>query len=126
MSDHFGVMQCTFFPSKQSTQKPNSHSRLLNQNHGQNTIKLFNKHSLAADWFKRLALQDPNQAFSKLMQKLSDAFENCIPVVKSSNSKAKPNLSLDKDLKTLQKDKRKAYFRFSRLRFLFRNCVQSH
>ena len=37
VSNHFAVMQCTFFLSQQSTQEPNSHSRLLNQN----TIKLF-------------------------------------------------------------------------------------
>ena len=33
---HFDVMQCTFVASKKSTQEPNSHSRLFNQN----TIKL--------------------------------------------------------------------------------------
>ena len=56
VSDYFAVMQCTFFPSTQSTQEPNSHSRLLNQN----TIKLFNERLLAGDWFEILALQDPN------------------------------------------------------------------
>ena len=69
VSDHFAIMQCTSFPSKQSTQEPNSHSRLLNQN----TIKLLNEHLLAADWFEILALQDPNQPFSKFRQKISDA-----------------------------------------------------
>ena len=83
VSDQFAVMQCTFFPSKQSTQKPNSHSRLLNQN----TFELFNKRLLATDWFELLPLQDPNQAFSKFMQKISDAFNVIIPVVKSSNFK---------------------------------------
>ena len=57
MSNRFAIMQCTFFPSKQSAQEPNSHSRLFNQN----TIKLFNEHLLAADWFEILALQDPKQ-----------------------------------------------------------------
>ena len=86
VSDQFAVMlQCTFLPSKQFTQEPNSHSRLLNQN----TFKLFNERLLAADWFEILALPDPNQAFSKFMQKISDVFDVCIPVVKSSNFNAK-------------------------------------
>ena len=65
MSDHFAVMQCTFFPSKQSTQEPNSHSCLLNQT----TFKLFNERLLVADWFAILALQELNQAFSKIHAK---------------------------------------------------------
>ena len=86
VSDQFAVMlQCTFLPSNQFTQKPNSHSRLLNQN----TFKLFNERLLAADWFEILALPDPNQAFPKFMQKISDAFDVCIPVVKPSNFNAK-------------------------------------
>ena len=71
---------------------------------------------LAGDWFEIFTLQDPNQAFSKSMQKISDAFDLCIPVVKSSHFKAKLNPWFDEDLKTLQKDKRKAYFKFLRLR----------
>ena len=65
VSDHFALMQCTFFPSKQSTQEPNSHSCLLNQT----TFKLFNERLLEADWFAILALQELNQAFSKIHAK---------------------------------------------------------
>ena len=32
VANHFAIMQSTFFPYKQSTQEPNSHFRLLNQN----------------------------------------------------------------------------------------------
>ena len=87
-----------FFFCKRSTQEPNFHSRLLNQN----TIKLFNEGLLAADWFEILAFQDPNRAVLKFMQKISDAFDVCIPVVKSSNFKAKVNSWFDKNLKALR------------------------
>ena len=119
-------MQCVFFPFKRPTLKPDSNSRLLNQN----TIKVFNERLLAADWFEILLLQDVNLAFSKFMQKISDAFDVCISVVKSSNFNAKINPWFDKELKTLQKDKRKAYFKFLRLRDSSSktayNCIKNH
>ena len=76
---------------------------------------MFNEGLLATDWFEILALQDPNLAFLKFMQKISDAFDDYIPVVKF-NFKAILNPWFNKDLKTLPKDKRKASLKFLRLR----------
>lgn len=110
ISDHFGIMQCTYFPTKKLQDESNFETRLFNAN----TIREFNEQLLSVDWSVICAQTDPNIALSKFLVVLKEVYDSAIPLVKTRKTKAKTNPWFDNELRNLQKIKRKSYFKYLR------------